>query len=255
MNRVVVGGPVAASLLFATLAMAQPAPPRLEESEPLALDGSATPMYEHAPVFDLREGTVELWLAPMWEEDPGFPPCILANRDAPQGDDPGALAAATRYSFHVTGARDAVMMWNGVRWSSLPFDFRDERLHHVVFVTEGDETGVYVDGESRGTMPIGYGSGTGLPLHVGSADGTNEPFLGALWAVRIWDTALSEEALRAVENVLGVPELGAGIDRQPIAVSSFTTADKRLLIRSDAGEASSDEAVTLPLPLPPSRKR
>lgn len=255
MNRVLVVGAVVTSILFGTVALAQPAPPALLESEPLALDGSATPMYAHDPVFDLDEGTVELWLAPMWEADPGFPPCILANRDAPDGDDPSALTAATRFSFHVTGERDAVMMWNGARWSSLPFDFRDERLHHVVFVTVGDETGVYVDGESVGTMPIGYGSGTGLPLHVGSSDGTNEPFLGALWAVRIWDTALSEEALRAVENVLGVPELGGEIDRRPIVVSSFTTAEKRLLIRSDAAESPTREAEAPALPTLPARKR
>ncbi|MEN8158669.1 MAG: LamG domain-containing protein [Myxococcota bacterium] len=194
-------------LAIPALAAAQGSPPpsEVEEWTPVVFDGTELLAFEPDPALELAEGTIELWAAAMWDEDPGYAPCIVANRTVPVSTEDEDLAAATRFSVHVSGDRQAVEFWNGSGWGRFPADLTDGELHHIALVTEDGATTLYVDGESAGGSEAGYGTGTGLPLHLGSSDGYEERFFGALWSLRIWSRPLDADAVGTLAAGLRPP--------------------------------------------------
>ena len=217
---------------------AESAPPPAAEAEvtsdPLVLDGETSLDYEPGPALDLgSSGTIEFWVAALWSEDPGFFPCVLASRAAYDGEDPAGLAAATRYSVHISGDRQEIGLWNGRYWGSAPFDFRDENLHHVVIVTDGGRSMIVVDGETRGELEIGYGSAAGLPFHVGSSDGESEFFLGAVDGIRLWRAALGSDVIEALSEIDGALPPEHPNARDLVAMSSFTESEHEIVLVGD----------------------
>lgn len=203
----------------------------------LELDGETSLDLPASSTFDLgSSGTIEFVVLADWNDDPGYFPCVLASRSAYDGDDPSVLAAMTRYSVHISGDRKSIGLWNGVRWAGVPFEFGDGRFHRVALVTRETSTTVYVDGENRGELVIGYGAGAGLPFHVGSSDGASEFFVGALSGVRIWRAALEPETLARLASYPGPPPPDDPSLGELVALSSFTESEPTLLVSGTGGE-------------------
>ena len=239
---------LAGALVSAPAAVAQDAPEVAAEEEadgvafePLLLDGGTSLDVDADPDLDLGEsGTVEFWVAAIWDDEDGVEhhPCIIGRRTRYEGDEPEGFAGATRFSIHITPERDAIGMFDGRRWASVPFDFGDGRLHHVAFGTEGARTRVYIDGSVRGTLEIGYGTGPELPLHIGSADGASEFFVGSIASVRLWRGVLGEAQLRELADLIGPPDDDHPAAPSLVAFSEFTTEAKTLVILGTAESAA-----------------
>jgi len=231
------------SIGLAAVLLASPAR-ALEQSEtpvvPLVLDGATTLRLDPDPSWEFESGTLEFWVMALWDEDPGYFPCVVASRSSAEAEDPDAPAGPTRFSVHIAPGRDEIGFFNGSAWGSVPFDFSDERYHHVALVTAGGETEVIIDGDSRGKIGLGYGPGSGLPLSVGTSDGASEPFIGALWSLRLWRAPLELAAIRTLSNLEGPPGESDPSGGSLVAYSSFRQGAPELLIVSDE---DSDEEV------------
>ena len=224
-------GYVFVTVAFASPGLAQQAPP----VDPLVLDGATVLSIPGSPRLDFDEGTIEFWVSALWDEDPGYFPCIVSSR-AWVGEGDAAAAAATRFSVHITAARDELGLFNGVAWGAVPFDFSDEAYHHVALVTQGGRTEVLIDGESRGVMELGYGSAKGLPLRIGTSDGAAEPFIGALWSLRLWKRPLDPETVAALSGVQGAPDPDDPASAALVAFSQFEAGNPELLLVPEPGE-------------------
>jgi hypothetical protein len=130
----------------------------------------------------------------------------------------------------VTGDLREIGLWNGHNWASVAFDFSDEEFHHVAIVTQGSRSEVFIDGETRGTLPIGYGTATGLPFHVGSSDGETEFFFGAVDGIRIWKAALSPDVVAGLREFDGIPDPGHPNALDLVAISDFTSTEQQLVV-------------------------
>jgi len=199
------------------------------------LDGESSLDIAATRDLDLGDtGTIEFLVAAEWEEDPDYFPCVLASRDVYDGDDPEGLAAATRYSVHITGDRAQIGLWNGRDWAAVPFDFSDAEFHRVAIVTRGARSTIVVDGEIRGELEIGYGAASGLPFHVGSADGASDFFGGAISSLRLWRAALSPEVLAGLGNSAGPPPPDHPDAPHLVAYSSFSATEPTLVLAEPA---------------------
>ncbi|MEN8160342.1 MAG: LamG domain-containing protein, partial [Myxococcota bacterium] len=251
MRRSTILGVLVALLVLATSAYAQD-----EEATtftPLVLDGQTSIEVEPSPALALGEAsTIEFWIATAWEDEDGVEsfPAVLGRREPYEGSEPEGFAAATQYSVHLTPDRQAIGLFDGTRFASVPFDFSDGRLHHVALVTEGDRTTIYVDREARGTVEVGLGEPSELPLHVGSSDGGSELFMGVLPSVRLWRSALTAEQVGAIAEVLGAPEdEGAPLD-DLVAYSDFTGEAPEIVVLEDVAAPETSAVPELPTATP-----
>lgn len=131
--------------------------------------------------------SIELWVKPTWDEDPGYDPALLSAL-GPDG---------VRYAVVMSAAKDAIGLYSGPDWDYVEFDFSDGRLHHVAFVVLGDLTDVYIDGEPVDSIAQGIANVPITTFHVGSLNGLDSAFIGELAGVRIWDTALDGDDIAA----------------------------------------------------------
>ncbi|MEN8158933.1 MAG: MAC/perforin domain-containing protein [Myxococcota bacterium] len=207
-----------------------------DQPEPIVFDGRST--LSLAPHEDMErggdEGSVDAWLAALWQSDPGYDPCLVAMRKPPAGEGRSAAARATRFSVHIGAGRDRIGLSNGRSTAWLPFDFSDGEYHHVALATRGPSTEVVVDGQPLGALPIGFGAGRDVPLQLGSADGQSDFFLGAVLSVRLWNKALSSDDLADLAELTGAPRAGSPLARRLVAWAEFTTSDRELHLASDA---------------------
>ena len=104
-------------------------------------------------------------------------------------------ANQTRFTIFLNRKLTRIGMFNGKEFYSLPFNFRDEKSHHVAFSTIDGNTQVIMDGAGIGELPLEYGKGFALPLHIGSLDAGRNPFQGEIASVRLWSQALSADQL------------------------------------------------------------
>ena len=75
------------------------------------------------------------------------------------------------------------------------FDFSDKQLHHVAIIQLADGMIVYVDGRLAGTPELLAGSDPSIGFWVGGVDGSKNKFIGAIAALRIWHTAISQKEI------------------------------------------------------------
>jgi len=135
-------------------------------------------------------GTIEFWVAANWDRL-DYDPAVLSYF----GDQ------GPSYAIVMTGQRDAIGLLAGSDWGGVKFDFSDGKLHHVAFLLFGEETDVYIDGAFVRTLAI---SSADVPVHsfaIGSINGTDAGFPGALAGLRIWDSPLNLEDLEAYQLV------------------------------------------------------
>lgn len=196
------------------IALAQDPEP-IEEQVPQHFTGDTELSYAANPAFDLAgSGTIEFYVAPGWLEKAEYYPCILA---CGHGTDP-----KTRYSIKIGPEGESIGLWNGRKWEQTAFVFEPGVFHHVALVTQKGQTEIFVDGQSTGILPIGYGDFEGGHLFVGSQGGLTKAFMGAIANLRIWNRALSVETLREIAEHWGPsdkPELAGAL----VGFSYFTT--------------------------------
>ena len=166
----------------------------LDADEIAVFDGESRLDYPGSPALDLSSpATVEFWVAPAWKEEPAYDPCVLSS----------VGEAGLIFAVHITADRKRIGVFDGASFVSLPFDFTDGLMHRVVLMAVAPQvTEVEIDGDTIGLLPLGLGDGSpSAAFHIGSLDGEQAPFVGALARLRVWDAVLdkntSADSLRA----------------------------------------------------------
>lgn len=168
-------------LLGAQAAAAQGYTPDIAE-----FDGSNTMSFEPAPQLNLADGgTIEFWVMPDWTDDPGYDPVIICNA-GPEG---------ASYLIAMLRDRDGIAFGAGDQEDVATFDFTDGRLHHVAVSFFEDGLSVIVDGQIVGTSNIKALDLPSVGVWVGSIDGENNQFKGAIAGLRVWDIVVEQESL------------------------------------------------------------
>jgi hypothetical protein len=158
------------------------------QPDSMVFDGELSLDFPPSPRLVLADGgTLEFWVAPNWEADPGYDPVIIASA-GPEG--PAYLVAMLR-------ERDGIVFAAGDEEAVFLFDFTDGQLHHVAISQYADGIEVYVDGRQVGNEPI---MALDLPVNgvwLGSIDGENNAFRGVLAGLRLWQQVVPRETLVA----------------------------------------------------------
>ncbi len=158
------------------------------EPDSMVFDGEVSLDFPPSPRLVLADGgTLEFWVAPDWQADPGYDPVIISSA-GPEG--PAYLVAMLR-------ERDGLAFAAGDEEAVFLFDFTDEQLHHVAISQYADGIEVYVDGRQVGSEPI---MAQDLPVNgvwLGSIDGENNSFRGVLAGLRLWQEVVPRETLVA----------------------------------------------------------
>lgn len=174
---------LACSLWLGTCTIAQAYEPDI-----MVFDGELSLDFPPAPQLILADGgTLEFWVAPDWDADPGYDPVLIASA-GPEG--PAYLVAMLR-------ERDGIAFAAGDEEAVFLFDFSDGQLHHVAISQYADGIEIYVDGRQVGSEPI---MALDLPVNgywLGSIDGENNAFHGALAGLRMWREVVPRETLVA----------------------------------------------------------
>lgn len=137
------------------------------------------------PALDINgAGTIELWMAARWPQDPGYDPALIAY----------VGAKGARFAAVVTGDRQALGVYAGANYAEVVFDFSDAALHHIALISMGDAIHVMIDGELQGILDYGFAT---LPVNSFSigAMGKFSPFIGEIGQVRIWDEPIDPDVL------------------------------------------------------------
>jgi len=149
-------------------------------------DGTNTMSFDPAPQLTLADGgTIEFWVMPDWTSDPGYDPVIICNA-GPEG---------ASYLIAMLRDRDGIAFVAGDKEDVATFDFTDGRLHHVAVSFFEDGLSVIVDGQIVGTSDIKALDLPSVGVWVGSIDGENNQFKGAIAGLRVWDIVVEQESL------------------------------------------------------------
>ena len=157
------------------------------------------------------DGTIEFWLDPAWAASFRGEAVVVALSDGTNA----------RYVVYLKkdDAGLSIGLWDGVGdfaqrqpaiTAPLGVKGDDQFFYHIALVTTRDGTTVYKDG-GRVQLLGGatYGAARGLPLHVGSADGTNGMYQGVISGLRIWNAALTQNTIKAFSDVGDGPTMTA----------------------------------------------
>ncbi|MEL7188726.1 MAG: LamG-like jellyroll fold domain-containing protein [Pseudomonadota bacterium] len=212
---------ILSGLFFAILALI--AAPLSAQYQPdvLELDGATTLVFPAHETLDLSGGaTIEFWVQPDWESAPGFDPVILSY----------AGEQGASYLVAMLRDRDGIGIMSGDTFMVAPFDFTDGEMHFVAIIDYGDRTEVLVDNTLVAVLDMTIQSLPADGLYIGTADGTNDPFLGGIAAVRLWGIPLSQDVLlqHAMRDLLDEERAQHPDLRFLIAHSAFGTEDFRL---------------------------
>jgi Concanavalin A-like lectin/glucanases superfamily len=150
-------------------------------------DGKGALLLPPMPALDINgAGTIELWMAAKWAQDPGYDPALLAYV-GPSGP---------RFALVVTADRQALGVYAGKNYAVVPFDFSDGAQHFVALTTLGDTIYVMIDGEVQGALDFGFADLPANSFSIG-AMGKFSPFIGDIGQVRIWDEPIDIDTLTA----------------------------------------------------------
>jgi len=179
----------------------------------LLLNGAGHVNLGTVPDFDFAsgEGTVEGWVRADWTNNPGYEPCMYADRDG----------GPTVWSLHLgLGSGKATPIFyngSGGSWFVLPGG-AGTHWHHFATVFTNGTASFYVDGNVIQYSPmlraLGGGPGT-VQLGSSRASSTSEGWIGMLDEVAFYSTALPGTSIQAHYNayVLGDPP---AINSQPV---------------------------------------
>lgn len=152
-------------------------------------------------VFELENGgTLMAWVKPTWNPSSnGYNPAILAVRD-----DTGV-----KYSIHIRDDLSGLDVWTGIGgvlrfYHAFP---KDEWTHVALVNSNQSQWDLYLNGQHKDTASGTLGSGTKLPLYIGSATDTNNFFTGLLDDVRILKVPLDQQRIRVMMDEAPVVNL------------------------------------------------
>ncbi|MXO89283.1 LamG domain-containing protein [Pontixanthobacter aquaemixtae] len=152
----------------------------------LELDGQTTLNFPADESLDLSGGaTIEFWVQPDWTDAPQFDPVILSY----------AGTEGASYLVAMLRDRDGIGIMTGETFEVAPFDFSDSKMHHVVLIDYGNQIEVLVDNALVAILPVTIQSLSADGLFIGSSDGENDPFLGALAGVRLWGLPVAQDVV------------------------------------------------------------
>jgi len=170
---------VLATIIGWIAALAAYAQPNDYRPDILLLDGIQDVFIAPHPAHQIANGSaVELWVEPDWEEPPAYDPVILANLA------PGSAP----YVLGMRRDKGALLLVSGAREWAFDYNFADGRMHHVALNHFADGTIVVIDGKAIGetASPLPFiARGT---LWLGSLGQGRHGFMGAIAALRIWNT-------------------------------------------------------------------
>jgi hypothetical protein len=156
----------------------------------LLLDGNGDVDLGSVPAFEFPNGTgtFEAWIRPDWTSDPGYDPCVAADRSG----------GPTDWSIHLARTRATIGNWNGSHFQSLGVG-NTTGWHHYAVVFGTDQVTMYWDGEALGTFAQPINLGSGLTSQIGSsAPGTPaEGWIGAIDEAAFYDANLSPTAINS----------------------------------------------------------
>ena len=149
-------------------------------------NGGNSLIFEATPDLNLAAGgTIEFWVAPDWTEDPGYDPAIICN----------AGLEGPLYLIAMLRDRDGLALVAGEEEDVVTFDFDDGELHHVAVSQLADGVAVFVDGRLAGVSDLVFADLPSIGLLVGSIDGVDNQFTGAIAGLRFWRTVVDQENL------------------------------------------------------------
>ncbi|MGV3504590.1 MAG: cadherin-like beta sandwich domain-containing protein, partial [Adhaeribacter sp.] len=139
--------------------------------------------------LEFATGTVEMWVKPNWSPGThgGTSPALISMRSN----------TGTRFSLHIGNGLNEVGIWNGSAYLSVNYNFVKGQWYHVAAVMKAASTDFYVNGTLAGsTANTLQAAATGYELKIGASElgttqGTNERFEGAIDEVRVWNTTRS----------------------------------------------------------------
>ena len=138
------------------------------------------------PAFNMGEGgTIEFWVGPDWESDPGYDPVVLSS-DAEHN---------LSYVFSMLGDKSGFAVQTDDEIGEVDFDFGDGAMHHVAVVILNESIVVMVDGQPLDELSFTLPNEDPVQLYVGSINGEALPFVGAIGGLRFWDVALEQDEL------------------------------------------------------------
>lgn len=166
------------TVLLPLLLLSAPAAAQGYQPDIIELDASEPLGYDPDPAFTIADGgTIEMWVQPDWTDDPGYDPVILSNI-GPQG---------ASYMIALTSDRQALLVGSGAREEIFAFDFSDGRMHHIAVNQFTDGLTVLIDGQAVGESDMVMLDLPSEGLWLGSIEGTENIFIGAVAGLRIWD--------------------------------------------------------------------
>ena len=162
----------------------------------LQLDGSGHVNLGTVRDFDFASGvgTVEGWIRADWTGNPGYEPCMYADRNG----------GPTVWSLHLgLGSSKATPIFyngSGGSWFVLPGG-AGTNWHHFATVFTNNTASMYVDGKLIQYSPMGraFGAGLGTTVQLGSSTSasTSEGWIGMLDEVAFYSTALPAASIQA----------------------------------------------------------
>ncbi len=146
------------------------------------------------PAFDFvnNRGTVELWWRADWTANPGYDPCLFADRYDGQ--------SGVNYSLHVGGNKTYVNFWNGNAASQIPIAPGTNWHHSAIIFSETGTWTMTLDGQVLGSGSL-FNTGVASTCQIGSSSPTGqEIWRGALDEVAYYATALTPAQVAAHYN-------------------------------------------------------
>ena len=210
-------------MAFTSTALAQDYTPDV-----LELNGSDGLDFDPVPQLQIADGgTIEFWVAPGWNADPGFDPVIICNA-GPEG---------ASFLIAMLRDRDGIAIAAGGEEDVATFDFTDGQFHHVAVSQFEDGTAVFVDGQVMGTSDFRFQDLPSAGVWIGSIDGENNRFLGAIGGMRVWDSVVEQETL--VEFAL--KDIFEGNHPDLLYLSALSEFENRDLLLVEPADALSAE--------------
>ena len=137
-----------------------------------------------------RYATIEFWVAATWSQI-DYDPFILSYL-GPQGP---------RYGIVISGDKQRIGMVSGEMGAAIPYDFSDGKLHHVAFIVIDDETSIIIDNEFVGSLAMGIQDLPTTNFVIGSINGRDFAFPGALAGLKLWNAPLDPDDIERFKFV------------------------------------------------------
>jgi hypothetical protein len=153
------------------------------------------------------ENTLAVWIRPDWAPtSASIQPAVAGIREG----------SSQRFSIHLQGDYHGIALWNGANRVTFPAVLTRGQWQHLAVVMAQGQATVYLNGASLGSKNFVPGNAGGLPLHIGSADGTRQFFTGDIDELAFYDRGLSPAQIDTIVHPVssGVQQVEIGFLHQ-----------------------------------------